>query len=112
MPLVNIATILIISDSMDGPLHESPPPDRQTARRPLAVILLVLYVLFLCGSTYFGRDLEGEKSVWDLQDTRQLLEWILGRLTSGVMELVRFLPLGFLTILSLGGNYSRGSFSR
>ena len=98
---------------MNSP-SDSPIPPKPTANgRPLATVLLVLYVLFLCGSAYLGRqqDLEIEKSVWDLQDTRQLLEWMLSRLTAGLIDFARFALLGFLTRLATGGSFSRGFFS-
>jgi glycopeptide antibiotics resistance protein len=78
---------------------------RNKGRAWLAPLSLFVYLIVLVLITLRNGDAgsAAEITVWDLQDSRRLLSWVAALAVSGLWDVVRFVPVGFLTMLALVG---------
>ena len=78
-----------------------PRKDLGNRRKHLGWLLLAAYSLFLlCRALYHGASgiLPGVP-VWYLQDSRQLLGWMIGLVLAGLCEFACYVPVGFLAAM-------------
>jgi hypothetical protein len=65
-----------------------------------------LYGVLLVFGVARLHDIQSQQSLWDLQDTGRFLDWIVGCVTAGLVEVALFVLFGFLLWLSWRGDSS------